>query len=596
MDYKNITKNVLKIYPILLVLILCFNSCALRAQEFDWSVAFQGNFSFPTDIVTDDNGNSYTLGYFESSLDFDPSDNVYYLNELTADKGNIYCVKLSSTGDLMWAHQIGGIFNSNVSVTELDQPKLAIDGSNNIYVTGLYDYRVDFDTSDSSTFLIPNPELESSTFRFISKYDTNGNFIWAKELFEDQTTTKVKSIEADVNGNIYISGNFRNTIDFDPGSNTYNLSTNNSLYDIFCLKLDTNGVFQWAKQLGNLSENDKVSDMSIDSNFIYMTGYYRGQADFDTGASVSNLNSAANSEDAFIAKYELSNGDFVWAKSIGQSNGFDHGYAIIPDNDGNVIATGSFRGTIDFDSNPNSTYIMSPIGVSSTYLLKLDNNGNFIWVKNFGAENGSSFGSTERPNDLSINSSNSVILSGIFLNQMDCNPDVNDVFNVVSNGSRDIFVLQLDSNGDFLWANSYGSSSDEFTYGSTTSTNGKVFLTGLFSGLIDFNPNAPGGDVNNPFSYDSFILKLDGQTFGIESQNNKESLVLSPNPATNYIYVDSKLNNLEVIIYDMNGRIVLNQNLDNYSRTILIDDLNSGIYLVNLLSDSGKIVKKLIKN
>ena len=597
MDCKALSKKPIGLLLTLMIYLISFSSTTSYAQEFIWSTVFSGiSEDLGTDIVTDSNGNIYVVGLFENLVDFDPGDGVYYLNELHTDKGNIYCVKLSPSGELIWAHQVGGTYSYTNSFPNLDQPRLAIDGSDNIYITGLYDYRVDFDTSTSNTYFIPNPDMQSTTFRFVCKLDSNGNFEWAKQICGDNFSySEVENIETDSSGNVYVSGNFDNVVDFDPGPNTFNLSTNNTLTDVFCLKLDTNGNFLWAKQMGNPTENDVVNDMSIDNQHLYITGYYRGQADFDPSANVSNLNSVNGSEDAFMAKYELSTGDLVWAKSIGDDNGSDTGRAIVADNEGNVYATGEYRGAVDFDFSPSETFIMNSIGASSVYLLKVDTNGDFLWVKNFGAVNGSN-GSSERPNDLAVNSMNSVCLSGYFLHQMDCDPDPNNEFNLIFSGGRDVFLLQLDSNGNFTWARNFGGPSDEFTYKIEIDMDNNIIMAGTFNGLLDFNPGGDGGEVDNPTSFDAFFLKLNDTSLGIEELSHFGSTVISPNPASEFFKISSQSEISKVSVYDINGKLLFDKTIDDPSETIPVDILQKGIYFIDIQSNSRHIIKKLIKH
>ncbi|MCC6383869.1 MAG: hypothetical protein LC117_06740 [Bacteroidia bacterium] len=77
------------------------------------------------------------------------------------------------------------------------------------------------------------------------------NFQWARqfgEIRDDvETSTKVDAL-----GNVYVTGYFSGTIDFDPGASIYNLTSAGSV-DVFISKLNTSGNFVWAEQLGGPS-------------------------------------------------------------------------------------------------------------------------------------------------------------------------------------------------------------------------------------------------------------------------------------------------------------------------------------------------------
>ena len=115
----------------------------------------------------------------------------------------------------------------------------------------------------------------------------------------------------DANGNVYTTGFFQGTPDFDPGSGIFNLNSTGGL-DVFIQKLDASGNFVWAKQLGDTS-SDNANSITVDaSGNVYTIGYFSGTADFDPGSGTFNLTSVGGL-DVFISKLDAS-GNFVWAK------------------------------------------------------------------------------------------------------------------------------------------------------------------------------------------------------------------------------------------------------------------------------------------
>src|SRR5688572_3781388 len=149
----------------------------------------------------------------------------------------------------------------------------------------------------------------------------------------------------DGSGNIYTIGTFINTVDFDPGSGVYNLSTGSST-DIFISKLDSNGDFVWAKGMGG-SDGDTASGIGIDhQGYVLGTGSFNGTADFDPGPDTYNLTSAGF-WDNYIVKLDA-DGNLVWAKAIGGTLS-DNSDGLALDTGGNVYTTGGFASTVDFD-------------------------------------------------------------------------------------------------------------------------------------------------------------------------------------------------------------------------------------------------------
>ncbi|MBT3208179.1 MAG: hypothetical protein HN704_04700 [Bacteroidetes bacterium] len=129
--------------------------------------------------------------------------------------------------------------------------------------------------------------------------DHSGNFVWAK-TFGGSNDDKGNSIAIDVTGNIYITGNFKNTVDFDPRSGISNLISNGG-NDIFIMKLDSSGNFVYAKNIGG-SYDDSGFSLALDTSAnVYITGSFTDITDFDSGIGVFNLTSNGN-EDIFITK------------------------------------------------------------------------------------------------------------------------------------------------------------------------------------------------------------------------------------------------------------------------------------------------------
>lgn len=109
---------------------------------------------------------------------------------------------------------------------------------------------------------------------------------------------------------------------FDPGAGVFNLtsvdnpSTANNQNDIFISKVDADGNFVWAKQLGGIDLKDATAVGVDAAGNVYTTGFFYGTVDFDPGVGVSNLTSIGYS-DIFISKLDAS-GNFVWAKQMGK--------------------------------------------------------------------------------------------------------------------------------------------------------------------------------------------------------------------------------------------------------------------------------------
>src|SRR5262249_47886409 len=196
---------------------------------------------------------------------------------------------------------------------------------------GLFSVTVVFDLGPGTSNLT---SMGGSTDMFISKLDSNrGDFVWARSLggsFIDNGT----GIAVDGQGNVYTTGNFSDTVDFDPGPGTFNLTGVVPSNDIFVSKLDPSGNFLWSGSTGGFCNDVDLGIAADGSGNVYTTGFFSDTADFDPGPGTFNLTSAsAGIDDVFVSKLDPS-GNFVWARSLGGS-GIDDGTGLAVDGQGN---------------------------------------------------------------------------------------------------------------------------------------------------------------------------------------------------------------------------------------------------------------------
>ena len=253
-----------------------------------------------TDLKVDSQGNIILFGRFSGVLDFDPSSNV--LNLTSASSNDLFFVKYSNNGSLLWAKNL----SAEIGGSSFFGKSLAIDNFDNIYLAGELIGIIDFDPG-------PNSYLLNTSFGgpsgFFAKYSPQGDFIWAKN-FEGglNSYSQIYSINVANNNQIYISGNFINSVDFDPSSNQNNATSTINDYDAFFSSYSANGDFLWVKKFGNSGVEHALQIKSDNNGFLYISGTVTSNnIDFDPSSNVASL----NNNGFFIAKYTTS-GDFNW--------------------------------------------------------------------------------------------------------------------------------------------------------------------------------------------------------------------------------------------------------------------------------------------
>ncbi len=386
-----------------------------------------------------------------------------------------------------WAKATGGVGQERAR-------KVKTDALGNVFVVGTFEGIVDFDPGPSTYTLSSNGGQDI----YVMKFDGSGNFLWAG-AFGSAASDLGRSIELDVTGNVFITGAFQGTVDFDPGPSTSNLTSNGN-NDIFILKLNSSGNFIWAKQIGG-SSSDEAYSLALDAgNNIYVCGNFLSTVDFDPNAGIQNLTASGLLHDSFILKLN-SSGNYLWAKSFG-SNLSDVCNDVSVDGLGNVLSIGMFQNTVDFDPGP-STYTLQTNGVWDFFVSKLDASGNFVWARSIGGTG------TDRGDGISTDAAGNVYCTGTFINTVDFDPGPGVNTLTATGSSNDVYLLKLDASGSFSFVNQIGSNLDENALDIFLDAN-NIYVSGAFQGTVDFDSGpASYTSVALGSSYDAYITKTD---------------------------------------------------------------------------------------
>ena len=430
----------------------------------------------------DEDGNSYVTGIFSETIDFDPSPEIFEL--IPAGSSDFYIVKYDPTGNFLWAKSIG---NTGSDVSD----DIYVDASNNVFITGYFSLTVDFDP-DFGTY-----ELTAlgGGDCFILKLNTEGEFIFARS-FGDGLTERGAGIITDESGNIYVTGTYQGTVDFDPGFGIFDI-TSVGEEDVFIQKLDADGNLIWAKSIGGANE-EKVSSIKVDSDEnIYIAGTYEGTCDFNPEVPTF-LQTSLGFFDNYILKLN-SSGLFDWAITFGGTLG-DAINDLELDNEGNLYSTGHYSLTVDFNPGVGVNSYTS-MGTLDIFIQKIDSEGGFIWAKSFGGSD------QDRGYGIKLDASNNVYTTGLFSESVDFNPNAG-VFNLNSAGESDIFLQKLDADGNFIWTKRIGGIGIDEGNALDISSEGNIYLAGVFENTVDFNAGVGEFNLSSNGEWDIFILKL----------------------------------------------------------------------------------------
>jgi hypothetical protein len=449
----------------------------------------------------------------------------------TSENYDFYLIKTNMYGDSVWTRTYGGLDNEyGCFVQQTLDGGYIIAGSTPSFGFGSMDfYLIKTDAFGSSEWVSTYGTIGIDLANSI-KQTTDGGFIIAGYVEASSNLKDVCLFKIDFNGSLTwskkyggIADDFGNVVQqtSDNGyivvGNTKSFGAGNS--DIYFLKTDSSGNLLWTKTYGGIgNEGGNSVSLTTDGGYI-ITGY--------TGSF------GAGNFDAYIIRAD-SIGDTLWTKCIGSSYN-EKGYFIEQTFDGGYIMGGSIEG--------------------SGFLLKMDINGDSVWTKVFGGFGGSNSYSGEQTND------GGYILSGADYN--------------FTAGQTDFYLVKTDSLGNSGCYEAGGMVSI-----SNTGTQVSNPLTIIDSSFLGYSPSSSlvgGGAIVNTLC----------TSLGIESlsTNSKSELSIYPNPAHNAFTISynglSSMVNGHLLIFDVTGRIVYEQTLNNQS-TIIDKQFSPAIYFVKV--------------
>ena len=417
-----------------------------------------------------------------------PGDYIGYIIATSLNSGSLAIyndVMITVKKETGWARTWGG--------SEFDYADdVAMDESGNVFVTGEFQNTVDFDPGPNTAIRISN----GATDTYLSKFDGNGNFKWVVTWGNNDFSAGY-GITTDNAGNVLVAGYFRGTVDFDPGSGQ-DIHVSNGDRDVLVSKFDTNGNYLWGRSWGGLL-TDGVNGITVDnSDNVYETGYFCETVNFNP-RGVADNRSSNGGYDVFLTKL-TSDGDYSWTLTWGGTN-HDEGDDLMINDNGEIFCTGYFGNIVDFDPG-TGIQLRSSNGDADCYLSKFDSNGIFQWVGTWG---GVGF---EACPCLNLDHDGNVLVGGNFQNSVDFDPSDN-IYILSSNGGNDAFANKFDSDGNFIWARSWGGIAEDGVFELGIDDLNNIYATGGYTLTVDFDPGSGSVIRSSAGDADIYLNKLD---------------------------------------------------------------------------------------
>jgi gliding motility-associated-like protein len=320
-----------------------------------WAVKGGGaNSDRALSIKTDASGNSYITGFFYGTATFGP-------NTITSSGAqDVFIAKYNNLGVCLWARSAGG---SGADIGN----GITVDNSGNVIVTGEFAGNASFGSASLTS-------QNGSTDVFTTKLDPTGNFLWTKQGSAPLTDRGI-DVDCDGSGNIYITGQFSDTITFDV------LHANNMLNAVFVVKYNSAGAEQWFRKIGGGAVNFGNSIACDNAGGIYLVGDFQGTITF-YGATTTTLN-ATYTNRIFLAKYDASGG-LSW--SIAESADSPLSATCVSSDGTNVFIGGNFKCTFDSYSARYGTGLFNSSGYWDIFEGKYSSGGAWVMSRQLGGK------------------------------------------------------------------------------------------------------------------------------------------------------------------------------------------------------------------
>ncbi len=435
---------------------------------------------------------------------------------------------------LQWIFQLTGNGTQRVSSS-------AIDKYGNIYVSGDFTDTVDFDPSPAGTVsLIAIGNYQNS---YLAKYFSDGSLSWARRISRGELG--INKVLTDDSGNVYLAG-----------KGEFYSSGFGATFGNHILKFSPDGVALDSLYFSSGHSQDPAElrgfAMDSDGNLI-MAGVMRTTIDFDPSSNVFNLTSGTNINDLFIAKYNR-NLDLIWAGILNKANTsavLTAAGLMTLDND--IYLYGSYSGTVDFNPGAGNNSLTSTGGTDG-FILKLNTSGNFIWVKEIASGSGNS-----SVNGLSFDKSGKMISSGQYTGTADIDPGSSQT-NIVSAGDIDLFMLQTDTACNLIWNKTVGGSGAMTNAGLMPAGENNYFIWGTVSDTTDFDAGSGISNMIGRSSYPvSYLAKYDMSGNLIRTDSLGKAGMLLAIDTLDHIYVANntlpqlKIDTVIINSYAMDG-------------------------------------------
>lgn len=566
-----------------MVLLSWMTPSVVSAQSLLWETHATPDNNLMTDpraMAHDADGNIVVAGYYYSFGDSAFVDSENEINGLpsNANEINAFVAKYTPAGQLIWARPFLG--------TALGHAYgVAVDGSGDIYVTGMFVGTVDFNGGPSD---YPMTVADMSEDGFLVKYRGSGEFMWARQ-FPSSGYSEGHSVAVSNLNEIYVTGAFSETMDLDPTAVTLEVSSNGER-DIFVAKYDVVGNIIWAKSFGGPDIDLGMAITADEGGTVTLVGMFSDTVDFDPDPVAMDEHVSPVQSNAFTARFD-STGELVFARTVAAVYR-SSATTVVSDADGNSYVGGQYYGTLDLDPLGGSDELSQSFdSFSDGFVMKYDPAGNMVWGKSL--HDASIYSGVT---DLAIDDFYGRLYVSASYNGVGMDADPGPGTEEMSYwGVGDLMFGEYDLDGNMIWARSLGGNYEDEILGMVVNTDGSLCIAGYYSSdELDVDPSSAFETIPGSGNRNLLIASYGTSALGIDAAS-ESAIALYPNPTDGGLSVTFAGHEAVISVTDLHGKTVIVPQKAVSGSSIDLQTLTAGVYLVRVSGEQGDHTARVVK-
>jgi hypothetical protein len=403
-------------------------------------------------------------------------------------EGEAWIVNVDGDGNIIWEKCFGGSESEDI---------IKIIKSSNLeyYLVG---------STESSDFDITCDTNYGSTDFWVLKINETGDILW-DHCYGSLVTDEMRDAVLTPDGGLLFMGRI-----FYNGGDVQNWYGS---YDVWFCKIDSLGMIEWEKTVGNQAIDNGISMQLIsDTSFAFIGGYYESGGMNDCEIAVTG-----EGADLWLVEMSLSDGDILNIYCYGGS-GNDLGYYFDKLDDGYILTAS----TDSWDGDVTGLY-----GGDDIWVVRIDDQGQIVWQHCLG---GSYY---ETPYYVTQVEDGGFIVIG---NTDSHNGDVSNNNSYTGGSFYDIWVVKLSANGEIEWDQCYGGLESERIYNTNA-----IFKKSDYNYVFNAQARTNSGDVDCDLNgdIDTWVFEIDTVDTTGAIENHYENVIkVYPNPAKEFVVFD----------------------------------------------------------